>query len=116
MIDISDYLPIYIQLASTLCERIDSGEFAPHTPLPSEPELLEIYKVSRATVRSALDFLRKEGRVYTQQGKGTYVSDPVSRCPCCKQVLPPGHKLAKEHEEGRKDHGRDEKASIRGVG
>jgi DNA-binding GntR family transcriptional regulator len=96
MLDISDHLPLYIQVASTLRERIDAGEFVPHTPLPSEPELLEIYKVSRATVRSALDFLRKGGRIYTQHGKGTYVCDPVSRCPCCKQVLPPGHKLSGE--------------------
>src|ERR1700732_1868551 len=81
MIDISDHLPLYIQVASTLRERIDAGEFAPHTPLPSEPELIEIYKVSRATIRSALDFLKKEGRIYRQHGKGTFVCDPVSRCP-----------------------------------
>lgn len=46
----------------------------PNDKLPSERKLVQIYKVSRTTVRSALDELEALGYVYRQRGKGTFVS------------------------------------------
>lgn len=65
--------PLYQQLKTILLEKIASGEFSPHSQLPSERELSETYNMSRMTVRQALSELAQEGWVYTQQGKGTFV-------------------------------------------
>jgi GntR family transcriptional regulator len=42
----------------------------------SERELGEKFRVSRMTVRQALTEMTREGILYTQVGKGTYVSEP----------------------------------------
>jgi GntR family transcriptional regulator len=36
MIDPEGPVPIYLQLANILADRIESGEFQPNRPLPSE--------------------------------------------------------------------------------
>jgi GntR family transcriptional regulator len=58
-----------------LVAGIDSGQYKPHQRLMSERELGEKFKVSRMTVRQALTEMIREGILYTQVGKGTYVSD-----------------------------------------
>jgi len=60
-------------LAAHLELRIQAGEFAPGDRLPPERELATEYGVSAPTVRSALDLLRRQGRLKTIHGKGTYV-------------------------------------------
>lgn len=72
----SNPLPLYYQLKEVLKEQIRSGHLAPHTPIPSEPELVSSYHVSRATVRQALAELVHEGLLYRQHGKGTFVCEP----------------------------------------
>ena len=47
----------------------------PHQRLPSERELTERFEVSRMTLRSVLMELQREGRIYSVQGSGTYVSE-----------------------------------------
>jgi GntR family trehalose operon transcriptional repressor len=44
-------------------------------PIPSEPDLMEIYEVSRDTVRKAVATLRDDGYVRTVRGMGTFVLD-----------------------------------------
>ncbi len=56
-----------------LKDRIVSGEIAPHTRLPSEPELASQHGISRVTVRSALDQLQKENLIERRAGSGTFV-------------------------------------------
>jgi len=69
-------LPLYYQLKEVLKQQIRSGHLAPHTAIPSEPELVTSYHVSRATVRQALSELVHEGLLYRQHGKGTFVCEP----------------------------------------
>jgi len=68
--------PLYLQLKNALAADIDSGRYKPHERLMSERELGEKFKVSRMTVRQALTEMTHEGILYTQAGKGTYVSEP----------------------------------------
>lgn len=65
---ITRYLQLYHHLARELAE----GRFAPDEPLPSEPDLVRLHRVSRTTVRRALDRLEQEGRIARRRGSGTY--------------------------------------------
>lgn len=72
----SNPLPLYYQLKEVLKQQIRAGHLAPHTTIPSEPELVAQYHVSRATVRQALTELVHEGLLYRQHGRGTFVCEP----------------------------------------
>jgi GntR family transcriptional regulator len=72
----SNPLPLYYQLKEVLKQQIRAGHLTPHTAIPSEPELVANYHVSRATVRQALSELVHEGLLYRQHGKGTFVCEP----------------------------------------
>jgi GntR family transcriptional regulator len=76
VIERSNPLPLYYQLKEVLKQQIRSGHLAPNTAIPSEPELVARYRVSRATVRQALTELVHEGLLYRQHGKGTFVCEP----------------------------------------
>src|SRR5689334_13002812 len=67
--------PLYLQLKNALVADIDAGQYKPHDRLMSERELGEKFKVSRMTVRQALTAMIRDGILYTQVGKGTYVSE-----------------------------------------
>lgn len=69
-------VPLYFQLKQQLVEKMDSREWKPGDPIPSERELSESYEISRMTVRQALHELVNEGRLNREQGKGTFVSKP----------------------------------------
>ena len=47
--------------------------------LPSEADLVEDYGVSRTTARRALDELRRQGLVWREPGRGTFLSSPRLR-------------------------------------
>lgn len=68
--------PLYVQLKLRLQQQIEEGIYTVGERLPSERELAEMYHVSRMTARQALQLLQQSGHVYTQVGKGTYVSRP----------------------------------------
>lgn len=75
-----DYLaPVYIQLREVVRSKIEDGEYAPGTAIPSENMLAEIYGVNRLTVRSAIDALVSEGLLKRVQGKGVYVMAKYER-------------------------------------
>lgn len=67
-------LPAYHRLYVMLSQGIKDGTYPPGVLLPSEKSLTETYKVSRVTVRRALDHLVEEGLVTKQQGRGTIVT------------------------------------------
>jgi GntR family transcriptional regulator len=69
-------LTLHAQVFNSLRERILTGDIAPHQQLPSEACLMRTFGVSRVTVRQALKDLGAEGLIYSQQGKGSFVSAP----------------------------------------
>jgi GntR family transcriptional regulator len=70
----NDFLPRYCQLANILRERISKGELTARQPIPSERQLEKDYSVSRTTIRQAIDLLVRQGFLYREHGKGTFVS------------------------------------------
>jgi len=65
---------LYRQIQHSLMEQIRSGGFDPGEPLPSVDELATRYGVSLMTARQAVRTLCDLGVVYSQQGKGTFIS------------------------------------------
>ncbi len=61
-----------------MIERIRTQQWTVGMKLPSEPELAELFDVSRATVRSAVKSLQIAGILRTRSGSGTYVTDAAS--------------------------------------
>lgn len=55
---------------------ITQNRLPPRSRLPGERELCELWGVNRATLRSAIQWLIKEGRLYSIKGSGTYVAPP----------------------------------------
>ena len=47
-------VPLYLQLADELRNKILSGEWQPEQRIPSENELNQIYSISRMTIRQVL--------------------------------------------------------------
>lgn len=76
MIDPYAAVPKYFQLASILRQQIDNGEWQPRSPIPSERQLEVLYNVSRTTIREAIDSLTRQGYLYREHGRGTFVSPP----------------------------------------
>ena len=75
-IDFNSNIPYYIQLIELLKDKISAGEWKPGDQILSEPELCEVYGVSRTVVRQALREIELEGLVVRKKGKGTFVAEP----------------------------------------
>lgn len=76
--------PLYEQLKEIIKEKIRIGEYSTGDALPSERILMELYGVSRITVRQAVGDLVKEGILYRQHGKGTFIANQRIRRPLAK--------------------------------
>lgn len=70
-------LPYYQQLYDIFRAKIARGDWKPGDLIPPESELTELYQVSRNTVRQVLDLLVKEGLIYRQRGRGSFVAHPT---------------------------------------
>lgn len=72
MINRKSPIPLYIQLANILRDQIQSGAIPAGSKLPSESEMVQLYNLSRLTIRDSLAILANEGLVEKQHGKGTF--------------------------------------------
>lgn len=73
------HVSMYQQIANHIFQRIARGELKNGDRLPTEPELMEQFGVSRITVRLGVADLVDRGVLLRQQGKGTFVrSAPIS--------------------------------------
>lgn len=68
-----DGVALWSQVGETLAADIAAGDLAPGARLPTEPELMRRFGVSRSTVRQALGHLEGRGLVRAEQGRGTFV-------------------------------------------
>ncbi len=68
-------IPLYIQVASVLRQRIETGQWALGQQISTLEELESEFKVARVTVRQAIDMLRQEDLLHAQQGRGTFVAE-----------------------------------------
>lgn len=73
LIDREDHQKLYLQLYEILRKKIESGEWQIGTQIPTEDELCRMFGVSRATVRTAILELVRQGYLKRQQGKGTFI-------------------------------------------
>jgi len=71
----------YVALREHLESQIVEGVYRPGEKLPTEHELMALTKLSRHTVRSALDELRLQGLIRRVPGKGTFVSASLPSSP-----------------------------------
>src|SRR3984957_4644890 len=69
-------IPLYESVESALAAGIADGTMPPETQLPPEEGLIERFKVSRTTVRKAIQNLIERGLVEVRRGKGTFVTQP----------------------------------------
>ena len=65
--------PVYRQLARILRARIESGEYAPDTVIPSITRLAAEHHLAEMTVRKVIGMLAEEGLLVTVPGRGTFV-------------------------------------------
>lgn len=63
----------YLLLKREIVAKINNEEYRIGEIIPSEREFMDIFQMSRITVRKAIDDLVNEGYLYRIQGKGTYV-------------------------------------------
>ncbi|MCL4458834.1 MAG: GntR family transcriptional regulator [Chloroflexi bacterium] len=76
MLDRNSPVPLYYQLSEILLNQITGGSLKPGNTIPTERELIEIYGVSRVTVRTAVEELVKRGYIRREKGRGTFVASP----------------------------------------
>lgn len=65
--------PLYIQIKQAILQQIKDKKLAPGDKLLSEAQFQKEFKVSRITVRKAIDELVTEGYITRLQGKGSFV-------------------------------------------
>ena len=65
----------YKKIFRNLLDEIKNEKYSVGDVLPAEHELMDIYGVSRDTIRKALALLENEGVITKQQGKGSVVVD-----------------------------------------
>lgn len=70
--------PLYMQITDDLRSQIESGELKEEERIPTEDQLMKLYRASRNTVRRAVTELSTRRLVETRHGKGTFVSKRVS--------------------------------------
>lgn len=71
----------YKQISDAIEKEIESGKYREVNKLPTEDELIDQYKVSRNTIRNAVDILVKRGIIMPIQGSGMFLRKvPTDGC------------------------------------
>ena len=70
----NNLIPLHYQIQKYILSKIKSKEWKANEFIPTERELIELFKVSRITIRNALGTLENGGYVKKMSGKGTIVS------------------------------------------
>lgn len=78
VIDTQSKLPIFEQLKKQILEFITIGILSPNDKLPSVRSLASQIGVNPNTVSKAYQELENQGYIYTEKGKGCFISDNES--------------------------------------
>ena len=73
-IDNKNGMPIYDQIFTQIKNQIISGDLVENDPLPSIRALAKDLRISVVTTKRAYDELEREGFIYTQPAKGSFVA------------------------------------------
>ncbi|MBQ6583127.1 MAG: FadR family transcriptional regulator [Mogibacterium sp.] len=65
--------PLFVDVAEELTKLI-MAEYPPGSKIPTEPQLSEMFEVSRTTIRSAVQSLVSKNILEIRRGDGTYVT------------------------------------------
>lgn len=76
-IDKNDPRPLYQRISSAIRAHVRLERIPPGTQLPSTPELVEHFDVSKGTLAKALDQLKADGIIQSHQGSGIYIAGSV---------------------------------------
>lgn len=72
----ADPRPLHRQVHGAILAAIEAGRLPQNGKLPSERELVDLFGVSRITIRHAMRDLVAQGFLHSQPGKGFYVAGP----------------------------------------
>ncbi len=78
-LDSNNKQPLYLQVQQALRRSVDSGTYQSNESLPPERQIAEELKVSRITVRKAIEGLIQEGLLFSRQGSGTFVRPRIEK-------------------------------------
>ncbi len=73
--------PLYHQIFLILRGKILDNTYPPHSLIPNEKQIMEMYDVSRITAKRALNELADANYVTRQRGKGTRVREQLPDAP-----------------------------------
>lgn len=79
--------PMYRQIADDLHSKIQNSTYSIGEQLPTEPELMEYYEVSRITIRKAINLLVEDRLITIQRGKGMFVNAPLIETDVLSEVM-----------------------------
>lgn len=65
----------YVEISDYFKNKIDKGEMKPGEKLPTEYDMVEMFSVSRHTVRQAILELEKDKYIYREKGVGAFCAD-----------------------------------------
>lgn len=77
---------LWRQIHNRLEREIASGAFGPGDRLPSESRLSAEFGVNRHTIRRALSALEESGLIRVEQGRGSFVREPVIHYPVSRRT------------------------------
>jgi len=63
------------QVAETIRDEIIAGKYNAGASLPTEPELADLFKVSRSVIRDAVRILFAWGLIRIEHGRGMYITE-----------------------------------------
>lgn len=65
----------YVEISDYFKNKIDNGEMKPGEKLPTEYDMVDMFSVSRHTVRQAILELEKDKYIYREKGVGAFCAD-----------------------------------------
>ena len=86
-IDKNSLVPIYEQVMDYIMKKIEKGEWKKGDKISTEKDLMELFDVSRGTIKKAISLLVEEKVLTQKQGKGTFVIDENISFPLAEGLI-----------------------------